>query len=288
MNEYQKVLVTGVKGQLGYDVVKRLNELGINCVGVDVEDFDLTDYEQVSSKVRLLQPTAIIHCAAYTAVDAAESNEQLCNLVNVKGTENIAQVAEYLKAKLIYISTDYVFSGEGESAFETDSPKVPCNVYGRSKYLGEQAAQKYCSRTFIVRTSWVYGLNGGNFVKTMLRLAAEHSSINVVNDQIGSPTYTRDLAVLLCDMVQTEKYGVYHATNEGYCSWAQFAAEIMSLAGKQTYVNPILSSEYKTAARRPLNSRLSKISLDFAGFKRLPHWKDALKRYIEELNSSVR
>ena len=279
-----KVVVTGAKGQLGYDVIKRLEMNGIQAVCADLPEVDITDCEAVEAFVAKEKPDGVIHCAAYTAVDNAESEKEICSAVNEIGTLNIAKACKKYDCKLIYISTDYVFSGKGESEFEVDSPKAPCNHYGASKLAGEIAALENCNKCFVVRISWVFGVNGKNFVKTMLRLSETRDELTVVNDQVGSPTYTYDLAVLLCDMIKTEKYGVYHATNEGLCTWAEFAAEIMRLAGRNTKIIPVTSAEYKTAAVRPLNSRMSKKSLDDNGFSRLPSWQDALERYIELLS----
>lgn len=278
-----KILVTGAKGQLGFDVIKELMLRRIECKGVDMADFDITDFEQTSKFIAGYSPSAVIHCAAYTAVDKAEDEPDICNAVNVTGSENVARACSAIGAKLVYVSSDYVFSGDGSEPFEPDAAKSPLNVYGKSKLNGELAVLENCKKCFIVRTSWVFGLNGGNFVKTMLRLGAEKESINVVCDQVGSPTYTKDLAVLLCDMVLTERYGVYHATNENYCSWADFAVKIMTLSGLKKTINAIPTSEYKAKATRPLNSRLSKESLDKSGFNRLPAWDDALKRFLKEL-----
>lgn len=278
----EKILVTGVKGQLGRDVVLELESRSIECKGVDVEDFDITDKEQTDKYIRAFQPTAVIHCAAYTNVNGAEENEDICRKVNVDGTRNIAEACKYLKAKLIYVSTDYVFDGKGEEPHNVDDPTGPLNVYGKTKLEGEQAA-KTNPKTFIVRTSWVYGLNGANFVKTMLALGKTKNELNVVADQIGSPTYTKDLAKLLADMALTTKYGTYHATNEGYCSWAQFAQAIMAAANLTCRIVPVYTVSYPSAAKRPLNSRLSKICLDFASFQRLPKWQNALSRYLVEL-----
>ena len=281
-----RILVTGVKGQLGYDVVNELARRGYDDVkGVDYQDFDLTDQAQVEKYIESYKPDAIIHCAAYTAVDKAEEFADDCFKVNVLGTKYISQIAQKLDAKLAYISTDYVFSGEGEEFFEVDDPKSPLSVYGKTKYQGELEAQK-CKKHFIVRTSWVFGINGKNFVKTMLNLSKERKEFNVVADQIGSPTYTYDLAKLLCDMIETEKYGVYHGTNEDICSWYHFAKTIFEVAGvKDVVVNPVTTEQYVTKAKRPKNSRLSKACLDRAGFKRLPSWQNALKRYIKELQN---
>ena len=279
-----KVLVTGVKGQLGYDVMKRLAALNMEARGVDYTDCDLTDGPSVMALVRGEAPDAIIHCAAYTAVDRAETEPEQCAAVNGMGTLNLVRAALAVDAKLLYVSTDYVFSGEGDTPVDISAPYQPRNVYGLTKAQGEEAVRSLMNRSFIVRTSWVFGAHGDNFVKTMLRLGADHSEVSVVGDQIGSPTYTVDLARLLCDMVQTNRYGIYHATNEGYCSWASFAAEIMRQAGLRCTVRAIPTSEYPTLARRPANSRLSKVSLDQAGFARLPQWEDALSRYLAELS----
>lgn len=278
-----KVLVTGVNGQLGHDVMIHLQLQGIEAVGVDIQDFDLTEEEEVMNYVRKVQPTAIIHCAAYTAVDKAESEPARCCRINGEGTRNLVRAAISVKAKMMYVSTDYVFPGEGAEPYETMDPKGPQNIYGQSKLQGEMAVISEMTACFIVRTSWVYGVNGSNFVKTMLRLGAERDSVNVVCDQIGSPTFSYDLARCLVDLIQTTKYGVYHATNEGFCSWAEFAEAIMEKAGLSCKVHPVLTSQYKTAARRPLNSRMSKDSLDKAGVARLPQWEDALGRYLAEI-----
>lgn len=275
-----KILVTGYNGQLGFDVVKELQKRNIECKGVDRDDFDITNAEAVSNYINAYNPDAVVHCAAYTAVDKAEDEPDICKKVNVTGSENIAKVCANNDIKMVYISSDYVFGGAGCEPFETDAPICPCNVYGESKADGEKVVASLCKKHFIIRTSWVFGQNGGNFVKTMLRLARTHSELSVVDDQIGSPTYTPDLAVLICDMVVSDKYGVYHATNENYCSWAQFAAEIMRLKNKNVRINPVTTAEYGAKALRPLNSRLSKKSLDEAGFSRLPTWQDALKRYL--------
>ena len=275
-----KILVTGYNGQLGFDVVKELKKRNIECKGVDRDDFDITDSDAVRSYINAYKPDAVVHCAAYTAVDKAEDEPDICKKVNVTGSENIAKVCAENDIKMVYISSDYVFGGAGSEAFETDAPINPCNVYGKTKADGEKVVAALCKKHFIIRTSWVFGLNGGNFVKTMLRLAQTHSELSVVDDQIGSPTYTPDLAVLICDMVVSDKFGVYHATNENYCSWAQFAAEIMRLKNKNVKINPVTTAEYGAKALRPLNSRLSKKSLDEAGFNRLPTWQDALKRYL--------
>lgn len=276
-----RILVTGVKGQLGYDIVRELAERGYEDVrGIDKDDLDITDEVAVENYVSEYNPDVIMHNAAWTAVDAAEDNPEACYKVNVLGTRYLAEAAEKIGAKIVYISTDYVFDGEGEVYFEVDDTKAPLSVYGKTKYEGELEAKK-CNKHFIVRISWVFGVNGKNFVKTMLTLAETKTELNVVADQIGSPTYTYDLSKLLCDMIETEKYGEYHATNEGICSWCDFAKKIFEIAGKDMKVNAVTSDQYPAKAHRPKNSRLSKKSLDDAGFNRLPTWEDAVERYIK-------
>lgn len=281
-----KVLVTGVKGQLGYDVCRVLNARGIENRGVDIEDFDITNADAVNAYISSYRPDAIIHCSAYTAVDKAEDDAERCERVNAMGPANIAAAANAIGAKMMYISTDYVFPGTGECFYTPDDATGPLSIYGKTKLMGEEAVKSTTDRHFIVRISWVFGKNGGNFVKTMLRLAETKTDLNVVCDQIGSPTYTYDLSLLLCDMIVTDRYGTYHATNEGICSWAEFAKEIMQQAGKTTVIHPIPSSQYPTRAVRPLNSRMSKDKLVENGFSRLPEWKDALSRYLNELSST--
>lgn len=276
-----KVLVTGCNGQLGHDVAQELCRRGEDCVAATRADFDLTDGAAVAAFVAAQRPDAVIHCAAYTAVDRAEDEPARCRAVNADGTEHIARACAAANAKLVYISTDYVFPGHGDRPYETDDPVGPQNVYGCSKLAGERAVQALLRRYAIVRISWVFGQNGANFVTTMLRLAAQHDALRVVADQIGSPTYTADLAPLLCDLAAGDACGVYHATNEGFCSWAEFAAEIFRRAGVRTQVRPIATKDYPTKAARPQNSRLSKRSLDAAGFARLPSWQDALARYLQ-------
>lgn len=278
-----KILVTGVSGQLGYDVVKELTGRGIETVSTSSRDMDITDARQVEQVIKEAAPDAVIHCAAYTAVDAAEDDEENCRRVNVDGPKNIANVCKSLDIKMLHVSTDYVFGGQGEQPWEPEDPKEPQSVYGRTKYEGELAVQNTLEKYFIVRVAWIYGINGKNFVKTMLRLAENHKRITVVNDQFGSPTYTRDLAKLLADMIQTEKYGVYHASNEGFCSWYEFACAIFEKAGIEMEVAPVTTAEYGAKAPRPQNSRLSKKRLTENGFDRLPSWEDALGRYLEEL-----
>ncbi len=278
-----KIIVTGSKGQLGTDVISELEKNGIEAVGADLPELDITDSEAVERFVSESKADAVIHCAAFTNVDIAETDKEICRRVNAYGTLNIARSCAKHNMKILYISTDYVFSGEGDVPFETDSPTKPCNYYGESKLAGEKAVTENCDKYFIVRISWVFGENGKNFVKTMLRLSKERKEITVVNDQIGSPTYTKDLSKLLCNMVVTEKYGTYHASNEGFCSWAEFASKIMELSGEKTKIIPVTSDEYKSVAKRPSNSRLSKSSLDDSGFARLPHWQDALERFLNNI-----
>lgn len=278
-----RILVTGVSGQLGYDVERELDQRGIEHLGTSSRELDITDREAVERLMESYRPDAVIHCAAYTKVDLAEDEPERCWAVNADGTRNVAAACRRTGAKLLYISTDYVFPGTGERSYETGDPTGPVNTYGRSKLAGELAVQSLLEKYFIVRISWVFGKNGNNFVKTMLRLAETRAELSVVCDQIGSPTYTADLAPLLCGMVQTERYGVYHATNEGTCAWSEFAEAIFELAGRQVAVHPIPTSAYPTKAARPLNSRLSKESLRDNGFQALPEWKDALARYLKEI-----
>lgn len=278
-----KVLVTGVKGQLGYDVMAELAKRNIESIGVDIDEMDITDKISVEKVIGEAAPDVVVHCAAYTAVDAAEDNEALCRRVNADGTRNIAVVCKKLDCKMVYISTDYVFDGQGTRPWEPDDERHPLNVYGQTKYEGELAVQENLSKYFIVRIAWVFGKNGKNFVKTMLKLAETHDKLTVVNDQFGSPTYTYDLARLLVDMIQTDKYGIYHATNEGICTWYEFACEIFRQAGVKIEVTPVPASEYPTKAKRPENSRLDKSKLTENGFERLPSWQDALRRYIKEI-----
>ncbi|WP_066714617.1 dTDP-4-dehydrorhamnose reductase [Clostridium sp. Marseille-P299] len=278
-----KVLVTGVKGQLGYDVIKSLNSRNIENIGAGREEFDITDLEKTREFIVNSKADVVIHCAAYTAVDRAEDEQELCEKVNVIGTKNIATVCKEIDAKMVYISTDYVFPGTGEAFYEVDDATGPLSVYGKTKLQGEELVKSILDKYFIARVTWIFGVNGSNFVKTMLRLGKERDVINVVADQYGSPSYTADIAPLLCDMIMTEKYGTYHVTNEGICSWAEFTEEIFRLAGYDTKVNHITTEEYPTKAARPKNSRLSKEKLVENGFYKLPDWKDALARYLEEL-----
>ena len=280
-----RVLVTGVKGQLGYDVVNEMLKRGIEPVGVDVEEMDITDKAACDKVITEANVDAVIHCAAYTAVDAAEDNVEICMKVNAEGTRNIAEVCKKLDIKMMYISTDYVFDGQGERPWEPDDERHPLNVYGESKYKGELAVEELVEKFFTVRIAWVFGVNGKNFIKTMLRIGKERGAASVVCDQIGSPTYTYDLARLLVDMIQTDKYGRYHATNEGLCSWYEFACEIFRAAGMdEVKVTPVTTAEYPAAkAKRPMNSRISKEKLSDNGFERLPEWQDAVARYLKEI-----
>lgn len=279
-----KVLVTGVKGQLGYDVVKELESRGHIAIGTDADNMDITDASLVRKVICEASPDAVIHCAAYTAVDAAEDNEALCMRINAEGTRNIALVCKELDIKMIYISTDYVFDGEGEHFWQPDEARHPLNVYGQSKYEGELAVESLLEKYYIVRIAWVFGVNGKNFIKTMLNLGKTRDHLTVVSDQVGSPTYTYDLSRLLVDMVETDKYGRYHATNEGLCSWYEFACEIFKQAGfEHVTVSPVSSDEFPAKAKRPSNSRMSKDKLTENGFKRLPSWQDALSRYLKEI-----
>ena len=280
-----KILVTGVAGQLGYDCVRRLNALGIPCVGVDKDDFDLTDAEATDAFVRAAAPTHIIHCAAYTAVDRAESEPEVCAAVNGDGTMNVVRAALSVGASLVYISTDYVFSGDGEEPWAEDAPYGPKNVYGLSKVQGEIAVRSLMKRYYLIRTSWVYGIHGKNFVRTMLKLGKEKNEIRVVDDQIGSPTYSADLARVICDLIVTGRFGIYHVTNEGYMSWAHFARLILAGEGLSCRVIPIPTAEYHTPARRPLNSRMSMGRLRESGVAPMPTVENALSRYLQELSA---
>lgn len=296
-----KVLVTGTSGQLGYDVMEELARRGYEGVGADRSEteaefehvvLDITDKERVLKVVQELKPDVIVHCAAWTNVDGAEDPENLDKVraVNVEGTRNLALAAKEVDAKFVYISTDYVFNGEGNEPWQPDDKNyAPINVYGQSKLDGELEVSQILDKYFIVRIAWVFGRNGKNFIKTMIEVGKKHSVVKVVDDQIGTPTYTVDLARLLVDMIETDKYGYYHATNEGgYISWADFAEEVYKQAGMDTKVERVTTSEYeeiagKTVAKRPFNSRLDKSKLAENGFKPLPEWQDATKRFISEI-----
>ncbi len=286
MSYDMKILVTGVKGQLGYDCVRELNERGYtNVKGIDINDLDLTKELDVKKYINEYKPDVVMHNAAWTAVDKAEEMPDKVYEINALAPKYIAEACKFVGAKMVYISTDYVFNGLGDKPFNVDDPKEGLSVYGKTKSQGEDFVTSTIDKYFIVRVSWVFGKNGNNFVKTMLKLAnMGKTELNVVADQIGSVTYTYDLSKLLCDMIETDKYGIYHATNEGYISWAEFAEEIFKQANKNVKVNYVTTEEYlkmvPQQAKRPLNSRISKDSLDKAGFKRLPDWKDALIRYL--------
>ena len=293
-----KVLVTGVKGQLGFDVVNELKEKNIEAVGVDIEEMDITDKFSVNKVIEEVNPDAVIHCAAWTAVDAAENEDkkEIVKLVNVYGTQNIADVCKELDIKMMYISTDYVFNGEGTTPWQPDCKDyAPQNVYGQTKLDGELAVSNTLDKFFIVRIAWVFGKNGNNFIKTMLKVGKTHDQLKVVSDQIGTPTYTYDLAKLLVSMIITDKYGYYHATNEGgYISWWDFTKEIFKQATELGYeryseknitVTPVTTEEYGVSkAKRPFNSRLDKTKLVANGFTPLPTWQDAVRRYLKEID----
>lgn len=281
-----RVLVTGIRGQLGHDVLNELKKRGHDAVGVNSEEMDITDADMVREVMLRERPEAVIHCAAYTAVDNAEDNVEICRKVNVDGTAYIANMCRELDARMLYVSTDYVFSGDSERPWEPEDKTNPLNVYGQTKYEGELAVQKCLEKYFIVRISWVFGVNGSNFVKTMLRLGKERGAVSVVNDQIGSPTYTYDLAILMADMIESDKYGIYHASGEGLCSWYEFAQEIFREAGMdEVKVTPVDSAAFPTKAKRPKNSRMNKDKLKANGFSLLPAWQDALRRYLLELSN---
>lgn len=278
-----KTLVTGISGQLGYDIGKELERRGLSYLGVNTLNMDLIDHNKIKEVISSYHPDIIIHCAAYTDVDKAEKEPELCHSVNTEGTRQIAMACSAIDAKLVYISTDYVFDGQKESPYDIGDEPHPLNVYGKSKMEGELEVKKYLAKYFIVRTSWAFGIHGHNFVKSILQAARTREKLNVVNDQIGSPTYTKDLAALLCDMVVTDHYGIYHATNEGCCSRAEFADEIIKMAGLGTKIKKVTSAEFPSAACRPHNSCLSKDSLERCGFHRLRNWKEALREYIDVL-----
>ena len=300
-----KVFVTGVGGQLGHDIVNELERRGNQSIGSDIQEnysgvadgtavtivpyvqLDITDREVVQKAIVDLQPDVIIHCAAWTAVDAAEDEENRpkVDAINHLGTRYIAEAAKAVDAKMVYISTDYVFDGPGERPWEPDDKCFsPLNVYGQSKLDGEQAVSNILEKFFIVRIAWAFGLNGKNFIKTMINVGKAHDTVRVVNDQIGTPTYTYDLARLLVDMIETDKYGYYHATNEGsYISWYDFCSEFYKQYGLETKIIPVTTAEYGLSkAARPFNSRLDKAKLVTAGFKPLPTWQDAVSRYLKE------
>lgn len=278
-----KVLVTGYHGQLGYDVVKLLEKQGEEVLGATREHFDLTDEARIKEFILSFKPDVVVHCAAYTLVDKAEDNQELCYAVNVLGTRYIAEACNEVDAKMVYISTDYVFDGNSSKPYETDDKVSPVNYYGETKLQGEEEVMKILQNHFIIRISWVFGENGNNFVKTMLRLAETRNELNVVGDQYGSPTYTKDLALLIAEMIRTDQYGIYHASNEGTCSWNEFAKAIFEYRGLKVKVNSIPTKDYPTRAKRPMSSIMSKDKLEQYGFKRLPDWKDALQRYLNQI-----
>lgn len=289
MDLNQRILVTGVKGQLGFDCVRELEKRGYkNVKGIDIEDLDITDSEAVMKYILEFRPSVVIHNAAWTAVDKAEENPDKVYQVNALGPKNIAEACVRVDAKMVQISTDYVFDGKGDKPFDENSPKGALSVYGKTKAEAEDFVRFTLNKYFIVRITGAFGINGNNFIKTMLKLAdIGKTELNVVNDQIGSVTYTKDLAVLLADMIETNKYGIYQATNEGFLSWAEFAEEIFKQANRNVKVNKVTTEEYlkmvPQQAIRPLNSRMSKDCLEKNGFNRLPSWKDALSRYLKEL-----
>ena len=291
MNKDLKILVTGVKGQLGFDCVRILKERGYcRVLGIDKDELDITDEEAVNRFILEYKPDVIMHNAAWTAVDKAEEMPDLVYKVNALGPKYIATAANKVGAKMFYISTDYVFDGEGTVPFEVDSPKVGLSIYGKTKSQGEDFVISATNKYFIIRISWVFGINGNNYIKTMLKLSKIKDELNIVCDQIGSPTYTYDLANLMADMMETDKFGVYHATNEGFCSWYDFTKYIYKAKGiTNVKVNPITTEEYlkinPNQAKRPLNSRMSKSSLTKAGFNLLPKWEDAVDRYLKELGN---
>lgn len=291
IGESMRVLVTGVGGQLGYDVMNELKKRGFEAIGTDAQGncdvtLDITDATAVAGAIGKIRPDALIHCAAWTAVDAAEEQEELVRSVNAKGTANLAEACKKIDCTMMYISTDYVFDGQGETPWQPDCKDyMPLNIYGQTKLEGELAVASTLERYFIVRIAWVFGKNGKNFVKTMLNVGKKYDTVRVVNDQIGTPTYTYDLARLLVDMIKTKKYGYYHATNEGgFISWYDFTKEIFRQAGYTTNVIPVTTEEYgMSKAARPFNSRLDKSKLAEAGFELLPAWQDALTRYLKEI-----
>lgn len=285
-----KYLITGAGGQLGYDVKRELLNRGVtesDIAAPHLAELDITDQQAVENYVENFRPNVIVHCAAYTNVDGAENDTEVCRKVNVDGTKNLVHATELIGAKIIYISTDYVFDGENPEPYEVDHEVSPQSIYGQTKYDGEQAVRQY-PKHFIVRTAWVFGINGHNFVKTMLKVAHGRDEVSVVDDQIGSPTYTVDLAKFLVDLSESDKYGTYHATNEGFCSWAEFTEEIYRTADVNTKVNKVSTEQYAEIAghpqaKRPHYSKLSKASIENNGFARLPNWQNAVERYIDEL-----
>lgn len=277
------IVITGNRGQLGFDIEKVCQDRSLDYLGIDINELDITDKNAVNEFFQSKNIDTFIHCAAFTAVDVAEDNPELCYRVNTEAVKYLVDACKKHNVKFIFISTDYVFSGQKEGVYVPEDKTSPLSVYGKSKADSEAYIQENLEKYYIVRISWAFGLNGKNFVRTMLRLGKEKPSISVVSDQIGSPTYTKDIAPLLVDMSQTDKYGVYHATNEGYCSWADFTRYILEKAGLTAEVKDILTIDYPTKAARPMNSKLSKDKLEENGFKRLPSWQSAVDRYLQEL-----
>ena len=287
-----RIMVTGAKGQLGFAVVNELIKRGHTVIGVDIDEMDITDRECVECVIQRERPDSVIHCAAWTAVDIAEDEKLRSKVfeINETGTENIALACKSVESKLVYISTDYVFDGSGQMPWETEDTPNPLNIYGQSKLAGEQAVMRCLNAYFIVRTAWIFGMNGNNFVNTMLRLGKTKKILTVVNDQYGTPTYTCDLAIMLADLISTNSYGIYHATNEGgYISWYDFACEVFYQAAafdeaySRVCVDAVGSDAYPSKAKRPLNSRLSKTKLSIIGLKPMPPWQDAVSRYLREV-----
>lgn len=278
------ILVTGSNGQLGHDIIKLLENSEHRVYGYDRKQMDITDEKAVFREVTKIKPDVIVHCAAYTNVDGAEMDQDGAYAVNTLGTKYLAMAAKEVDAKMVYVSTDYVFDGEAKEPYEVDSPTNPIGVYGKTKLGGEKAVKEILDKYYIVRTAWVFGKNGKNFVKTMLRLGKERGEIGVVADQYGSPTYTIDLAKFIIKLIQTDKYGLYHATNSGTCSWYEFAVEIFKQAGLNVKVNPLTTEQYPTPAKRPKFSVLSKKKIVEEGFTPLQHWQDALNAYLKEIN----
>ncbi|MED4225111.1 dTDP-4-dehydrorhamnose reductase [Neobacillus cucumis] len=277
-----RVVVTGAAGQLGKDVLRELASRNHNAFGADRGQLDITIEADVLSYISEIKPDVILHCAAYTNVDAAETDEETAYQINASGTENLAKAAKQVGAKLLYVSTDYVFDGTASEPYETDQPTSPLGAYGRTKLAGEHLLQQHLDRFFIVRTAWVFGIYGNNFVKTMIRLGKERGEVGVVHDQVGSPTYTVDLARFMVELMETEKYGIYHATNGGVCSWYEFAVEIFKQAGLDVTVNPLTTDQFPRPAKRPAYSVLSKKKIEEQGLTPLRDWKEALAAYLQE------
>lgn len=272
-----RILVTGANGQLGYDVIRVLKEKKIEHIGIDIKELDITIESDVNKFVNEYKPTHIIHCAAYTQVDKAEDNKELCYNINVLGTKYLVNAANSVAAAFLYISTDYVFAGNGNTPFKVTDKADPVNYYGLTKYQGELEVINGIDNYYILRISWVFGINGNNFIKTMLKLSETRNELSVVSDQIGSPTYTYDLSYVIYDLIKNNNYGIHHVTNDGYCSWNEFSKEIFKQSNKNMIINEVLTKDYPTRAKRPLNSRMEGI--------KMRSWKDALKHYLEELKS---